>query len=96
MLAILKNKVPLVSSNPFLSPAMEKGWQGNPAHNMSKSGISSSFASLISPLKYLYSPDLFFLNNSGSISLKFSSYVTLAFLSHSLAKTHFAPILLNA
>ena len=36
---ILKNKLPLLSVNPFWYPAFEKAWHGNPAHNMSKFGI---------------------------------------------------------
>ena len=30
ILSISKNKVPLVSENPPLDPAIEKDWQGNP------------------------------------------------------------------
>lgn len=41
ILAISKNNVPLVSSNPFLAPAIEKLWQGNPPVIRSKSGNCS-------------------------------------------------------
>lgn len=41
ILAISKNNVPLVSSNPFLAPAIEKLWQGNPLVIRSKSGNCS-------------------------------------------------------
>ena len=36
---LLKNKVPLVSSKPFLKPAWENGWHGNPANKILKFGI---------------------------------------------------------
>lgn len=39
--AILKNSVPLISSNPFLAPAMLNDWQGNPPRRRSKSGNCS-------------------------------------------------------
>jgi hypothetical protein len=42
ILTISKKRVPLVSSNPFFKPALEKGWQGNPASKMSCLGILSS------------------------------------------------------
>jgi hypothetical protein len=46
-----KNKVPRMSANPFLNPAWLKGWQGNPAHRMSKSGILLFFMDVMSPTK---------------------------------------------
>ncbi|WP_443717859.1 hypothetical protein [Ruminococcus sp.] len=39
--AISKNSVPLISSNPFLAPAIEKDCQGNPPTRRSKSGNCS-------------------------------------------------------
>ena len=39
-LASSKKRVPLASSNPFLLPAVENAWQGNPPHRRSKSGSS--------------------------------------------------------
>ena len=42
-----------MSSNPRRSPAIEKGWQGNPAQQTSKFGMSSMSASVISLLKNL-------------------------------------------
>jgi hypothetical protein len=53
MLAMLKKSVPLASSKPFLRPAIEKGWHGNPPQRMSKSGIVVGSASFMSPLKYM-------------------------------------------
>ncbi|GAA7322698.1 hypothetical protein HpM116_10660 [Helicobacter pylori] len=46
---ISKNKVPLVSSSPRRFPALEKGWQGKPANNTSKLGISFVLICVISP-----------------------------------------------
>ena len=67
--AILKNNVPLVSSNPLFKPATENGWQGNPPQQMSKLGIFAGIASFISSLKYKYFPFSSFSNNLGSITL---------------------------
>ena len=39
ILTISKNKVPLVSSKPFLLPAILNGWHGNPAQRISWFGI---------------------------------------------------------
>ena len=36
---ILKKTFPRSSSKPFLQPATEKAWQGNPAHKISFEGI---------------------------------------------------------
>ena len=48
--SIEKNKLPsLLSLKPFLYPAWEKGWQGNPAQRISKSGIFLKFTFQISP-----------------------------------------------
>ena len=46
--AISKNSVPLGSANPPRFPAVEKGWQGNPPHSRSKSGMSLGSAFWIS------------------------------------------------
>ena len=45
---ILKNTLPLLSLNPSRLPAIEKGWQGNPAHNISTLGNVNSLISKIS------------------------------------------------
>ncbi|GIR94459.1 MAG: hypothetical protein CM15mP96_1170 [Gammaproteobacteria bacterium] len=60
----IKKRVPLVSLKPFLSPAIENGWQGNPAVNTSKSGISPASVVVMS---------------FSGFSLKFSSYVSAVF-----------------
>ena len=75
ILATSKNKVPRVSSKPNLRPPIENGWQGNPAHKISKSGISLDEILVISPLGF---------------SKKFEKYVSQAHLSISELKTHFA------
>ena len=72
ILSISKNRSPVFSSsNPFLYPATEKDVQGNPAINISNSGISSILTSLISLISTLC--DIF------------SSYVLAAFSSYSFA-----------
>ena len=53
VLAMSKNKVPLESSNPFFNPALENGWQGNPANKISKFGISFSSILVIQPIEEL-------------------------------------------
>src|SRR5699024_7447979 len=74
--ATSKNKVPLVSSNPFRFPEMLNGWQGNPAQRMSCEGIFSASIFVISPC---------------GTTPKFSKYVLWACLSNSDEKTHVAP-----
>ena len=49
ILAISKNKVPLVSLNPPCFPETLNAWHGNPPHRISCSGISFSFILVISP-----------------------------------------------
>ena len=85
ILTISKNNVPLVSENPFLNPACENGWQGNPQHRISKSGISFAFIFVISQAKFHSSNKLL------DIFLKLCSYVFLASLSHSDANTQSHP-----
>ena len=46
--AISKKRVPLASSNPFLWPARENAWQGNPPQRRSKSGRSLGSILLVS------------------------------------------------
>ena len=47
---MLKNKFPLIlSSNHSFFPAIENGWQGNPPHKISKTGILSISTLFISP-----------------------------------------------
>ena len=48
MRVISKNKLPLLSSNPRCLPAIEKGWQGKPPANTSKSSILSALTLRIS------------------------------------------------
>ena len=88
MSVIVKKRLPCFSSSKpwarfndcFLdTPAIENGWQGNPASRMSCFGIFCVSTLRISPA------------NSWSIS-KFDSYVFLAKLSISLVKTHLPPI----
>ena len=74
ILRMSKNAVPLVSENPFLFPAIEKGWQGKPASKTSWSGISFSDTFEISP----------WINSSP----KLVWYVFTANLFHSLVNTH--------
>lgn len=65
-----------MSLNPSLLPAIEKDWQGNPAHKISKSGKSSVLIVLMS-LK----------NNSFSV-LKYVLYNKFAYLSISQEPIH--------
>jgi len=75
-IAYLKRSPSLGQEKPFCSPALEKGWQGKPAHRMSCSGISDKGTFLMSP---------------SGVSPKFFSYNSLSCLSCSLAKTHSCP-----
>lgn len=54
ILSISKTNVPRVSANPFLSSAQLNGWHGNPANNVSKSGIESASIFVISPATFLF------------------------------------------
>ena len=73
ILRMLKNKFPLIlSSKPSFFPAIENGWQGNPPHKISKSGILEILTSFISP--------------KGSI-LWFALYIFLTLSSISQANT---------
>ena len=69
--AILKNNVPLASSNPFCCPIILNGWHGKPPISISQSGISSNGISFISP-RTICSP-------------KLALYVCTAYLSKSFA-----------
>ncbi len=83
ILAISKNRVPLVSSNPRRSPAIENAWQGNPPVMRSTFPLSS-LASLFVTFVMSYH------STSPSVS-KLTLYVRLANSSISQKPIHVCP-----
>lgn len=52
---ISKNRVPLVSANPFCNPALLNAWQGNPPSRTLNWGMSELFVLVISVI-FMFSP----------------------------------------